>query len=158
MGQRIPISFVGPSYHPKSCYGPHTVFFSLRIRGNVTHRSGAQVIPCVAFQWRAVERLPVDDLTRLEELWESAVIQSAKQQQAMRWYHAWNICSRSIQVGDFVLWKIQMTKHQHKISPTWEGPYEVVEMTRPGSYRLQREDGYEVQNSWNDDQLRPFYM
>jgi hypothetical protein len=28
----------------------HTVFFSLRIRGNVTHRSGAKVIPHVAFQ------------------------------------------------------------------------------------------------------------
>jgi hypothetical protein len=33
----------------------------------------------------------------------------------------------------------------------------LVEMTRPGSYRLQREDGSEVPNSWNDDELRPFY-
>jgi hypothetical protein len=32
----------------------------------------------------------------------------------------------------------------------------LVEMTRPGSYRLQREDGSEVPNSWNDDELRPF--
>jgi hypothetical protein len=31
-------------------------------------------------------------------------------------------------------------------------------MTQPGSYRLQREDGSEVPNSWNNDQLRPFYM
>jgi hypothetical protein len=45
----------------------------------------------------------VDDLTRLEELRKAAVIQSAKHQQAMRRYHAWNICSCSFQVGDFIL-------------------------------------------------------
>jgi hypothetical protein len=89
----------------------------------------------------------VDDLTRLEELCEVAIIQLAKHQQAMRRYHVRNVSSRSFQVGDFVLRKIQMTKHWHKLSPTWECPYEVVELTRPGSYRMQQEDGSEVQNS-----------
>jgi hypothetical protein len=37
----------------------------------------------------------VDDLTRLEELHEAVVIQSAKHQQVMRWYHAQNVSSRS---------------------------------------------------------------
>jgi hypothetical protein len=100
----------------------------------------------------------VDDLTRLEELREAMVIQSSKHQQAMRQYHAWNIGSHSFQVGDFVLQKIQMTKDWHNLSPTWEGPFEIVEVIWPGSYRLQREDGSEVPNSWNDDQLRPFYI
>jgi hypothetical protein len=45
----------------------------------------------------------VDDLTMLEELRDAAFIQSAKHQQAMRRYHAWNICSHNFQVGDFVL-------------------------------------------------------
>jgi hypothetical protein len=66
--------------------------------------------------------------------------------------------SHSFQVGDFILQKFQMTKDRHKLSPTYEGPYEVVEVTQPGSYRLQHEDGSEVQNSWNDDQLRPFFV
>jgi hypothetical protein len=43
------------------------------------------------------------DLTRLEELRKTTVIQSAKHQQAMRRFHARNICSCSFQVGDFVL-------------------------------------------------------
>jgi hypothetical protein len=60
----------------------------------------------------------VDDLTRLEELREVEVIQSVKHQQAMRWYHARNINSRSFQVGDFVLQKIQITKDRHKLSST----------------------------------------
>jgi hypothetical protein len=68
----------------------------------------------------------VDDLTNLEELHEAAVIQSAKHQHAMRQYHTQNISSHNFQVGDFVLWKIQMTKDRHKLSPTWESPYEVV--------------------------------
>jgi hypothetical protein len=60
--------------------------------------------------------------------------------------------------GSFVLREIQMAKDQHKLSPTWESPYEVIQMTQPGLFRLQHEDGSEVPNSWNDDQLRPFYM
>jgi hypothetical protein len=46
-----------------------------------------------------------------------------------------------------------MTKDQHKLSPVWEGPFEVVKVTQPDSYRLQQEDGSEVPNSWNIDQL-----
>jgi hypothetical protein len=44
----------------------------------------------------------VNNLTRLE-LREVTVIQSIKNQQAMRRYHARNVCSRNFQVGDFVL-------------------------------------------------------
>jgi hypothetical protein len=76
----------------------------------------------------------------------------------MRRYHAQNIYSCSFQVGDFILQKIQMTKDRHKLSATWEGHYEVVEVTRRGSYRLQLEDGSGLPNYWHDDQLRPFYM
>jgi hypothetical protein len=52
----------------------------------------------------------VDDLTRLEELREVVVIQSAKHRHAMRRYHTWNVSSHSFQVGAFVLLRIQMTK------------------------------------------------
>jgi hypothetical protein len=46
-----------------------------------------------------------------------------------------------------------MTKDGHKLSLVWEGPFEVVKVTRPGSYKLQREDGSEVPNSQKIDQL-----
>jgi hypothetical protein len=48
----------------------------------------------------------VDNLTRLEELREAVVIQSAKHQHAMRRYDAQNVSLRCFQVGDFVLRKI----------------------------------------------------
>jgi hypothetical protein len=45
----------------------------------------------------------VDDLTKLEELREGAVIQLAKHQQAMKRYHARNVSSHNFQEQDFVL-------------------------------------------------------
>jgi hypothetical protein len=55
--------------------------------------------------------------------------------------------SRSFKVGDFILRKIQTTKDRHKISPTWEVSFEVVEVIQSGSYILQRDDGSKVPNS-----------
>jgi hypothetical protein len=60
-------------------------------------------------------------------------------------------------VGDLVLRKIQTTRDRHKLSPLWEGPFIISEVTRPGSYRLKREDGTLVDNSWNIEHLRRFY-
>jgi hypothetical protein len=71
----------------------------------------------------------VEDLTRLKELREAAVIQSTKHQHAMRRYHVWSVSSCNFQVGDFVLQRMQMTKDRHKLSPTWESHFEIVEVT-----------------------------
>jgi hypothetical protein len=51
-----------------------------------------------------------------------------------------------------------MTKDYHKLFPICDGHFEIVEVTQFGSYKLQREDGFKVPNSCNDDQLRPFYI
>jgi hypothetical protein len=45
----------------------------------------------------------VNDFTRLEDIREATVIQSAKHQHAMRRYHVWNKSSHRFQVGDFIL-------------------------------------------------------
>ena len=39
----------------------------------------------------------------------------------------------------------------------WEGPYRVVHIARPGSARLEMEDGTPVANPWNIQHLRKFY-
>jgi hypothetical protein len=43
------------------------------------------------------------------------------------------------------------------LSPPWEGPFIVAEVTHLGSYRLTQMDGIEVGNSWNIEHLRKFY-
>jgi hypothetical protein len=140
------------------CYGSHAIFSSLWIWGNVTYRGGAQIFPRTTLQWRMIRRLKSRRSNQVGRVTWSCGHPVAKHQQAMRRYHAWNVHSRNFLVGDFVLWMIQMSKDWHKLSPTWEGPYKVVQVTWLGSYRLQREDSSEVPNSWNDDQSRPFYM
>jgi hypothetical protein len=46
---------------------------------------------------------------------------------------------------------------RHKLSPPWEGPYVVVKVLKPGTYKLANEDGEELTNAWNIQQLRRFY-
>ncbi|XP_015697672.1 uncharacterized protein LOC102700382 [Oryza brachyantha] len=98
-----------------------------------------------------------DDLNRLEEARDIATIQSARYLQGLRRYHNRNVRGRAFLVGDLVLRKVQTTKDRHKLSPLWEGPYTIAEVTRPSSYRLKMEDGRLLENSWNIEQLRPFY-
>lgn len=99
----------------------------------------------------------VDDLTQLEEAREAALVQSVRYLQGLRRYHIRNVWSRAFIVGDMVLRKIQTTKDRHKLSPLWERPYIIAEVTRPGAYHLKREDGTLIENSWNIEHLRRYY-
>jgi hypothetical protein len=47
-------------------------------------------------------------------------------------------------------------KDKHKLSPPWEGPYNIAEVIRPGTYKLKDSDGNILTNSWNIEQLRHF--
>ena len=47
-------------------------------------------------------------------------------------------------------------KEKHKLSPPWEGPYTVTEVIRPGTYRLEDNNGNILTNTWNIEQLRRF--
>jgi hypothetical protein len=59
--------------------------------------------------------------------------------------------------GDLVLKLRQDNRGRHKLSPPWEGPYVVVKVLKPGTYKLANEDGEELTNVWNIQQLRRFY-
>jgi hypothetical protein len=41
--------------------------------------------------------------------------------------------------------------------PPWEGPFIVVEVLNPGTYKLANEKGKIFTNAWNIEQLRCFY-
>jgi hypothetical protein len=103
------------------------------------------------------EATRLEDVDVLEEERLNTVIQSARYQQTLRRYHDKAIRHRSFAVGDLVLHRILMGEGRHKLSPLWEGPFIVAEVTRPGSYRLTQMDGSEIGNSWNIEHLRKFY-
>jgi hypothetical protein len=49
---------------------------------------------------------------------------------------------------------MQSTKDRHELTLPWEGPYTIVEVVRPGTYRLKDNDGNILTNTWNFEQLR----
>jgi hypothetical protein len=103
------------------------------------------------------EATRLEDIDVLEEERLNTVIQSARYQQTLRRYHDKAIRHRSFIVGDLVLRRILTGEGRHKLSPLWEGPFMVSEVTRSGSYPLTQMDGTEVGNSWNIEHLRKFY-
>jgi hypothetical protein len=100
-------------------------------------------------------RLKYVDILEEERL--DVVIQSARYQQTLRCYHDKAVRHRSFAIGDLVLRRVLTGEGRHKLSPPWEGPFIIAEVTRPGSYRLTQMDGTEVGNSWNIEHLRKFY-
>jgi hypothetical protein len=82
---------------------------------------------------------------------------SARYQQALRWYQAQKIRRRDFDEGDLVLRLRQDNRGCHKLSPPWEGPYVVVKVLNPSTYKLANKDGEELTNAWNIQQLHGFY-
>ena len=45
-----------------------------------------------------------------------------------------------------------------KLQLKWEGPFLVVPLSRPGSYRLKDMNDNDIPRSWNVDELRRYYV
>jgi hypothetical protein len=65
---------------------------------------------------------------------------------------------KNIKAGHLVLRRIVNPDTVGKLQLKWEGPFLVVSLSRPGSYRLKDMDGNDVQRSWNADELRRYYV
>jgi hypothetical protein len=86
-----------------------------------------------------------------------ALMHSARYQQALWCYQARKLRPRDFSEGDLVLRLRQDNRGRHKLSPPWEGPYIVVKVLKLGTYKLANEDGEELTNAWNIQQLSRFY-
>jgi hypothetical protein len=93
----------------------------------------------------------------LDEAHTVALMHSARYQYALRRYQARKIRRRDFDEGDLVLRPRQDNRGRHKLLSPWEGPYVVVKVLKPDTYKLANEDGKELTNAWNIQQLRRFY-
>jgi hypothetical protein len=75
----------------------------------------------------------------------------------MRRYQARKVRRRDFSEGDLVLRLRQDNRGRHKLLLLWAGPYIVVKVLKPGTYKPANEDGEELTNAWNIQQLRRFY-
>ena len=111
----------------------------------------------MAFKEAELDELRNDDLLLLEGLRRNAALRAARYQQDLRRYQSRHIRPRTLEAGDLVLRRILSRAGLHKLSPMWEGRYRVVDIARPGSARLEMENGIPVANPWNIQHLRKFY-
>jgi hypothetical protein len=81
----------------------------------------------------------------------------ARYHQALRRYQAQKIWRRDFDEGVLVLRLRQDNRGRHKLSPPWEGPYVIVKVLKPATYKLANEDGEELTNACNIQQPRRFY-
>jgi hypothetical protein len=105
----------------------------------------------------ANQRAREDSLDQLDDACIVALMHSARYQQVLRRYHARKIRHRDFDEGDLVLRQRQDNRGRHNLSPPWEGPYVVIKVLKPGTYKLANEDSEELTNAWNIQLLRHFY-
>jgi hypothetical protein len=98
-----------------------------------------------------------DVINKLDDARNVALLRCAKYQQTLRCYHERNVRPREFHIGDLVLRRVQGSKDRHKLAPPWEGQFIIHEVLRPGTYKIQYEDGRVVSNAWNIEHLRSFY-
>ncbi|XP_077252367.1 uncharacterized protein LOC143891714 [Tasmannia lanceolata] len=100
------------------------------------------------------------NLDLLEEAREESRIRVAAYKQKVSRYHDSKIRPREFRVRDLVLRKaaISQPKKAGKLSPTWEGPYRVKEVIRPGSYRLETLEEQLLPHAWNSKNLRKYHQ
>ncbi|XP_077237289.1 uncharacterized protein LOC143878961 [Tasmannia lanceolata] len=100
------------------------------------------------------------NLDLLEEAREESRIRVAAYKQKVSRYHYSKIRPREFRVRDLVLRKaaISQPKKAEKLSPTWEGPYRVKEVIRPGSYRLETLEEQLLPHAWNSKNLRKYHQ
>jgi hypothetical protein len=95
----------------------------------------------------ANQRAREDLLDQLDESRTVALIHFARYQQALRRYLARKVRSRDFNEGELVLRLRQDNHGRHKLSPPSEGPYVVVKVLNPDTYKLANEDDKELTNA-----------
>ncbi|XP_062019159.1 uncharacterized protein LOC133735742 [Rosa rugosa] len=71
-----------------------------------------------------------------------------------RFYNA-RVKARNLQLGDWVMKEV--IPPPTKLRPTWEGPYNIVEVVSPGTFYLMDKDGVKSAHPWNTEHLRYYY-
>ncbi|KAL0451562.1 UNVERIFIED_CONTAM: Retrovirus-related Pol polyprotein from transposon gypsy [Sesamum latifolium] len=97
------------------------------------------------------------DLTMIEEKREAAYAKILHHKGLMMRSYNRRIKPRCFQVGDLVLKKVEVSKHMGKLDPGWEGPFKVIKIKKPGTYKLQDMEGKDLPRPWNVHNLKRFY-
>ena len=100
------------------------------------------------------------NLDLLEERREIAQVRMAAYRQKVARYYNARVKNKAFKAGDLVLRRAAVSQPQDrgKLARNWEGPYEVKEVVRPGTYYLKELGGADLPRSWSSKNLRMYYQ
>ena len=110
------------------------------------------------FRSYLIGKLHLDMLEERRE--QAAAIAEARRQQVARYYNK-RVQLGTFKVGDLVLRKVEIGKGNvgtGKLEPNREGPYQVIEATDKGAYKLRGSKGNTIPRYWNVESLRKYYQ
>jgi hypothetical protein len=100
-----------------------------------------------AYEENSNQRAHEDLLDQIDEARDVAMMHSTRYQQALQQYQAQKIRRRHFSEGDLMLKLRQDNRGQHMLSHPLEGPYIVVEVLKPGTYKLANEQSEVLTNT-----------
>jgi hypothetical protein len=103
-------------------------------------------------------RSKAEDKDLLESNSLKAIVNLQKYQTKMKAWRDKKVKEKTFDIGDLVLLWSPHIETFGKLQPKRQGPDVVVEKSRPGSYRLLDSEGRMLPHSWNEDNLRHFYI
>ena len=101
------------------------------------------------------------ELDLIEEKRDQSQLKIASYQQRTARYYNSKVRNREFKLGDLVLRKVTPNTEVRGagvLGPTWEGPYRIAKIIRPGSYKLQYTSGEDIPRAWNAESLRKYYQ
>ncbi|GKE85807.1 hypothetical protein Tco_1559549 [Tanacetum coccineum] len=89
-----------------------------------------------------------------------AAIREAKRKAKIEKYYNSRVCITSFKPGDLVYRSNDASRAEEKgkLSPKWEGPYEVTEALGNGAYKLRDHDEKQLLRTWNIRNLKKCYV
>ncbi|KAL0439056.1 UNVERIFIED_CONTAM: hypothetical protein Slati_2388600 [Sesamum latifolium] len=98
-----------------------------------------------------------ENLDLIEELREKVFLRMQRYKNIMINSYNKRVKSRSFQVGDLVLRRVDALKPIGKLDPTWEGPYKVTSVIGKGAYELEDPEGRPLPRPWNVHNLKKYF-
>ena len=102
----------------------------------------------------------LDALDDIEERRDQALLRIQNYQHQIESYYNKKVKPLPLELGNLVLRKVfENTKEWKagKHGANWEGPYKIIEVVKPGVYRLETSSGEAVPRAWNSKHLRLFH-
>ena len=82
------------------------------------------------------------------------------QQNITRYFNS-KVKRRIFNLGDLVLRRVFLAGKDPKdgvLGPNWEGPYQIIEVVKEGTFKLARPNGEAVPRTWNAILLKKYYQ